>query len=366
MSSILIAQIIKEFLVIIRDKKTRFILIIPPILQLFIFAFAITLEVSHATIAVFNQDSGAYSRAYIDDLSHSSLVKKIIPIYQQKEIRENIDEQKVLLALIIPPDFSKRLAQKKAPILQLISDGRRANAAQIASAYINSISSAFLHKKIALDPQVSPVVVRYWFNPNLSYKWFIVPSLTGLLAMMISLFLASLSIAREKEMGTFDQLLVSPISAAEIISAKLFPAIAIGMLLGNLMIFCAVVFFQLPFMGSLFLLEITLFFFILSIAAIGLCVSAVCNTQQQAILGVFAFVVPLILLSGFATPIDNMPQILQCIAHWNPVTHYLIIARDTFLKAPNMTIIFRHLAPIILVTLVSLIFSTYFIKNKLE
>jgi ABC-2 type transport system permease protein len=366
MSSILIAQIIKEFLSILRDSKTRIILIGPPLAQLFIFSYAITLEVNNATIAIFNQDTGSYSQSYIDKLSHSYMVKKIIPIYSQQELQSTLDQRKAILSITIPDNFSAQLAQKKLPLLQMIADGRRANAAQIAMAYIQQISNQFIAEKESNTAMISPIIERHWFNPNLSYQWYVVPSLSGVLAMIIALLLTGLSIARERELGTFDQLLVSPTTNGEIILAKILPPIVIGMVLGNLMITAGVVIFSVPFVGSLFLLEIALFAFMLSISAVGLCFSAISNTQQQAILGCFALAVPLILLSGFATPITNMPEFLQHIANWVPLTHYIIIVQGTFLKALPTNIIIEHLIPMIIVAIISLTAATYLVRSKLQ
>jgi len=366
MFSILFAQIIKEFLSILRDSKTRIILIGPPLAQLFIFSYAITLEVDNATIAVFNQDTGAYSQPYIDKLSHSYMVKKVIPLYSQQQLAAVLDQRKAILSVTIPENFSAQLAQKELPTLQVIADGRRANAAQIAINYIQQISNQFISEKITLSNTISPIVERHWFNPNLSYQWYVVPSLSGVLAMIISLLLTGLSIARERELGTFDQLLVSPSSSSEIILAKLFPPIVIGMVLGNLMITAGVVIFSVPFVGSLFLLEVALFAFMLSISAVGLCFSAISNTQQQAILGCFALAVPLILLSGFSTPVANMPSALQYVANWVPLTHYLIIVQGTFLKAIPIDIIIEHLIPMVIVAFVSLTAATYLVRSKLQ
>lgn len=366
MSSMLLAQIVKEFLSILRDKKTRIILVFPPLLQLFIFSYAITLEVDHATIAVYNKDVGTYSQSYIDKLSHSYMVKKIIPVYNQQALKTILDQRRVILSVTIPQDFSAQLAQKKTPTLQVIADGRRTNAAQIAMNYVQQISNQYIAEKLSLSKALSPVIERHWFNPNLSYQWFVVPSLSGVLAMIIALLLTALSIARERELGTFDQLLVSPTSGGEIIFAKILPAIVIGMLLGNLMIAAGVVIFSVPFMGSLFLLEVALFFFMLSISALGLCFSAISNTQQQAILGCFAIAVPLILLSGFATPIANMPQALQHIANWIPLTHYLIIVQGTFLKATPINVILEHLVPMIIVAIVSMGIAVSLVRSKLQ
>ena len=173
MSTMLIAQIIKEFLVILRDKKSRIILIGPPLIQLFIFSVAITFAVSNATIAVYNQDTGSYSQSYVQKLKHSYMVKKIIPVYSNQELKKIMDERKALISVNIPENFSKKIAEKKAPTLQVIADGRRANASQIAISYVSLISNKFLASELSQNGSTNYVVERNWYNSNLSYQWYV-------------------------------------------------------------------------------------------------------------------------------------------------------------------------------------------------
>jgi len=209
-------------------------------------------------------------------------------------------------------------------------------------------------------------VVRHWFNPNLVYRWFIVHGLAGILALFSSLMITSLSIARERELGTFDQLLVSPSSTPEIIISKSLPALAIGTVLGLLMIASGVWLFQIPFTGSFWSLLASLALFILSVVGIGLMISAVSATQQQAILGAFAVGVPAVLMSGFATPVENMPVLLQWLAQAIPLTHFLIIVEGSFLKAMTFRDIFASLWPLAVIALVTLTMATVFVRGRLQ
>jgi len=364
----LYALVIKEFLSYLRDPLTRTILIGPPLMQLLIFSFAATLELSRIDIAVLNRDAGSHAKELVERLSASSLVDEIVPVNDPATLRAMIDERKVLLAMQFAPDFSRRACMGEEPSLQLLLDGRRANAAQIAERYITEIAGKLFEPRSGsstlLDSPPTPSV-RHQFNPNLSQIWYVVPSLSAVLALMISLLISSLSIARERELGTFDQLLVSPLSSGEIIAGKCIPAILIGAGLGILMMLAGVLLFRIPFTGSALWLLSTLFVFILSSAGIGLVVSSIARTQQQAILGAFALVVPLILTSGFATPVENMPIWLQNVSLANPLRHFLIIVQGSFLKALPSSDVLASTLPLIAIATLTLGLAVIVVRHRL-
>ena len=208
--------------------------------------------------------------------------------------------------------------------------------------------------------------MRHWFNPNLIYRWFVVPSLSGILAMLISLLVTALSIARERELGTFDQLLVSPATPLEIVIGKTVPALIMGSLLAGVMILAGVLIFRIPFTGSPLWLTASLGLFILSMVGIGLMLSSICRTQQQAILGTFALGVPLVLISGFATPVENMPSWLQTIAAGSPLKYYLVIVRGTFMKALPPAEVLANMWPMALIALVTLSSAIVIVKRNLQ
>lgn len=359
------AQIVKELLSVLRDPKSRFVLIGPPLVQLLIFAFAATLEVRSIDLAVFDRDAGRSGQELIRQLSASSLVQKIHVAASEDDMRQMIDRQQVIGGIVIPETFTRDRLSGRTASAQVLLDGRRANAAQVTLGYLNAITAsvdATLNERAPVDA----AAVRHWFNPNLVYRWFVVPSLAGTLVMFIALLVTSLSIARERELGTFDQLLVSPCTPMEIIVAKAVPAFIIGTALASVMMLAAVYGFGIPFTGSFSLLFACLALFILSVVGIGLTISSLCSTQQQAILGTFTVAVPAVLMSGFATPVENMPDVLQWTAEAIPLKHFLIILQGSFLKALPPAEVFRHAWPMALTALVTLGVATLFVRSKLQ
>lgn len=353
------AQIIKELLSLLRDPRARAILVLPPLLQLLIFSFAATLDVRNVSLAVYNEDSGKAASSFIADLQHASFVSEVIPIHDSREQQRLLDRGRVLLVVRIPQSFSNDRLQGRTATLQVLLDGRRANAAQVALSYLQEIAAR-------QGGRTEPVVLRHAFNPNLIYRWFVVPGLSGILSMFIALVVTALSISRERELGTFDQLLVSPTTPLEIIIAKCLPAVLVGYVMGAVMVTAAVLLFRVPFTGSLLWLVAALLLFMVSVVGIGLMVSAIAATQQQAILGAFGLGVPMILMSGFATPVENMPELLQWVAQAIPLTHFLIIVQGSFMKALPPDVIVAHLWPMALTAVVTLGGATALVRSRLS
>ena len=360
------AQFIKEVLSVLRDPRSRMVVFGPPILQLLVFAFAATLEVRNVDIAVYNQDAGRWSLELVQRLDSARFITHVRHVDSQRHLHELLDRGEVIAALSIPVDFARTIAAGDSASAQVLVDGRRSNSGQITSAYLSTIAADVGVEVVPDAPAPNPVAVRHWFNPNLVYRWYIVPGLTGILALFSSLLITSLSIARERELGTFDQLLVSPTSTPEIIISKSLPALAIGTLLGLFMISAGVFLFGIPFTGSFCLLLVSLVLFILSVVGIGLMISAVSMTQQQAILGAFAVGVPSVLMSGFATPVENMPVILQWLAQAIPLTHFLIIVEGSFLKAMPAGDILASLWPLGVIASATLTMAIVIVRGRLQ
>lgn len=360
------AQIVKELLSILRDPRSRIIVFVPPLMQLLIFTFATTLEVRNADIAVYDRDAGHWSHELVARVAAADFVNEIHTVHSPDALRELIDRRAVIAALNIGPEFSREIAAGGIGTVQVIVDGRRSNAGQITVAYLNQIAAGVSAAVQRDRTNASPVVVRHWFNPNLIYRWFVVPALSGILVFFSALMITALSISRERELGTFDQLLVSPTTTFEIIVAKTMPALAIGLVLGLMMIAAAAFVFSVPFEGSFWLLMPSLVLFILSVVGIGLMISSVSATQQQAILGAFAIGVPAVLMSGFATPVENMPTVLQWLAEAIPLKHFLVIVEGTFLKAMPASDIIANTWPLAIIALVSLTMAVVFVRSRLE
>lgn len=329
------ALIVKELLTVLRDPKGRTILIVPPILQLLVFSYAATLEVRNIDVGLLNRDSGAWSRELIERIDAAPSFSRIVPLASEEALQAAIDNREVIAALAIGPDFSRDIAAGRPAGLQIILDGRHSNASQIVAGYLSTIASGLAQEtpagKKAAGRSIT-TVARNWFNPNLIYQWFMVPNLIASIALLIGLIVTALSIARERELGTFDQLMVSPLQTHEILLGKLIPPMLIGTVHITIYILAAIFVFHVPLRGSLALLYASAFFYLGSVAGIGLFISALSSTQQQAILGAFLFLVPAMLLSGFATPIENMPGWLQPLTTVNPLRYFLVIVKGVFLK----------------------------------
>lgn len=361
------AQIVKELLSLLRDPRSRLTLVGPPLMQLFVFSFAATLDVTNVSLAVLNEDSGRWSQEMIHRLDGANFVGELTFVDTPGQLAAMIDRREAIAAVRFPADFSRDVGTGRPALAQVILDGRRANSSQITLGYLNAIASSVGAEVEAAAGRTSPeIATRHWFNPNLIYRWFIVPSLSGILAMLIALIVTALSIARERELGTFEQLLVSPAQSIEIVIGKTVPALLIGTILGSVMISAGVFAFEIPFTGSLVMLFCSLMLFILSVVGIGLMVSSICQTQQQAILGTFSVAVPTILISGFTTPIENMPGWLQLIAEASPLKYYLIIVRGTFLKALPPAEIFANAWPMALIALVTLSSAIVIVRRNLQ
>jgi ABC-2 type transport system permease protein len=353
----LLALIKKEFLAIWSDKKSRVIIIVPPLLQLLLFSFAVTLEVKNINLGILDRDNTAESQALVRKLSYSTTFTHIYRLKSEKELTHYIDTQKVLATLYIPQNFSKKLDSGEPVSLQIIADGRKSNTAQIAQAYIQR---TFL----SLYPAEDIMVNRNWYNPNLDNFWWIVPNLMGTLSMIIALMLTSLSVARERELGTFEQIMVSPISPSVLILGKTIPPLIISMIEASVIFFAATTFFGVPFMGSWVLLYLGLFAFLLSIIGLGLFISSISSTQQQGILGAFVLVVPYILMSGFATPVENMPSWLIPVTDLISLKYFLLLLKGVFLKDISFEIAITLILPMFALGIISLLFALWMFRKK--
>lgn len=365
----IISLVYKELLAVWRDGKSRLVLIVPPLVQLFVFAFAATLDVKNVQIGILNRDHGEQSIELVQRFNGAPTFSKITYLRSVDEIPSFIDNQEGVMVMSIDEQFSRNLDAKKSAEIELIFDGRKSNTAQIVAGYATSVIQQFNHDfthKYNIQQQRTTIVPRNWFNPNLIYTWFNVPNLSGVLTMLVSLIVTALSIARERELGTFDQLLVSPLLPIEILFGKSIPAVIIGMIEGTIIIMAAIYIFGIPFTGSLLLLYLGMFVFICSVVGVGLFISSLSSTQQQAILGGFIFMAPAVLLSGYATPIENMPTWLQNLTYANPLRYYLVIAKGVFLKSMPLPIILSNIWPMVIISLFTLSLSTWFFRHRLN
>lgn len=359
----LLRLIRKELQVILGDKKTRILLIAPVVLQTLIFSFAATLEVRHATLAIFNQDGGAASTELMQRLSHTPSFSRLLPVHREQEARSAMDNQEALVLLRIPPDFSRRLDANQSAPLQVLIDGRRSNSAQIALGYVSQVIQDYTTERGARPS--SHLVLRNLYNPQLDSKWHVLPSLVAIIITIGCLMVTALSVAREREEGTFDQLLVSPLTPAYIMAGKAVPGILVALVQGGIIVSIAIVGFGLPFSGSLPLLLVGLTSYGLALAGVGLFISSISSTQQQAFLGVFAFMVPAVNLSGYVAPIENMPLFFKVLAHMNPLTYCINIVKGVFLKSYGFMDALPDLWPLLLISIGTLSLALYMFRRHI-
>jgi ABC-2 type transport system permease protein len=361
------ALIIKELQTLFGDPQSRVLLFLPVILQTALFPFAVTLDVQNNTLAVLNRDAGPVSIELVQRFARAEAFTHYINLQSEQDLKSTIDNQNALLVLYIPVDFSRDVASGRATNIQGIVDGRRSNSGQIALGYVESIIQSYNNERLVEAGQIAPseIILRHWFNPNLNYKFFVLPSLVAMITTISVLIVTSLSIAREREQGTFDQLLVSPLTPGMIMVGKTVPAVIVALIQGTMILLAAVIFYRVPFEGSLILLYLSIFFYAIAVSGIGLLISSVCETQQQAFLGVFTFMMPAVMLSGYAAPIDNMPEWLQVITEANPLRHLIVIVKSIFLKGSSTEFVLDHVWPLLLIAMITNIAANWMFRRKI-
>lgn len=365
----IIALMFKEFVMILKDPKSRFVIIGPPLIQFFVFGYAATYDLKNVRYAVFDESRTLESRQLLSRLAGSENFELTKTLLSEKEIDAAIRHEKARMVIHIGPMFSRNLHTGRPATLQVIVDGRNSNVALIALGYIGNIVEQFnqeLVKKGVVNLKGPGVILvdRAWFNANLQSRWFIVSALGGLISMVVVMILTSLSVAREREFGTFDQLLVAPFNPAEILIGKSLPGMVFGLMDALLFAAGAVYWFGVPFRGTIGALILALGCFIITIVGVGLLVSSLSMTMQQALLGSFVFMMPSVILSGFATPIENMPQWLQVGTLLNPLRHIIAALRDIFLQGADVGMIWHNLWPLVLMACFTLPLAGWMFRHR--
>ncbi|MEJ2142323.1 MAG: ABC transporter permease [Gammaproteobacteria bacterium] len=365
----ILALTIKELLAVLKDKKSRIVLVVPPILQLLVFGYAATFDLNNISVAVYNEDRNAPSRELVARIIGSPHFNLHSYLENEKQITPLIDDKDVLVVLHLAQRFSADLYQGQTAKVQVIIDGRNSNTALLVQDYLRNIIRDFNLEWARHNGQPPPpatVKVRPWFNSNFESRWFIVPGIIGLLTLVITTIVTSLSVAREREAGTFDQLLVTPLRPVEILIGKSIPGILIGLVEGSFILFMATAWFEVPLRGSLAGLYLGMFLFIFSGVGIGLMISSLARNQQQGMLGAFLFMVPAVILSGFATPIANMPYVVQLITYLDPLRYFLIILRGVFLEGDTTSMLLPYYWPMILIALITLGFAGWLFRHRMN
>jgi ABC-2 type transport system permease protein len=367
----IVALMKKEFVMILKDPRSRFVIIGPPLIQFFVFGYAATYDLKDVSYAVYDESRTPESRQLLSRFDGSENFKRVRTLLSNRQINTVIDREDARLVVHIGPDFAGKIRSGRTADVQVIVDGRNSNVALIALGYINTIVASYNEGLAAggrLDERGPGIVLvnRSWFNRNLQSRWFIVSALAGVISMVVVMILTSLSVAREREFGTFDQLLVAPFTPGEILIGKSLPGMLFGMM--DALIFCAgaVYWFGVPFRGTITALVIALACFIVAIVGVGLLVSSLSVTMQQALLGSFVFMMPSVVLSGFATPIENMPRWLQLATHLNPIRYIIKALREVFLEGADVYMLWPQIWPLILMAAVMLPVAGWFFRHRAQ
>ena len=359
----------KELLAILKDPRSRFSLLLPPILQCLIYGYVATYDLNDVPYAVFDQDRSAASQELLAGLDGSGVFRRIANLRRAADIKDTINERRALLVIQIDQDFERRLLLGAQANVQVIADGRNSNTAGTALGYVNTIVETFNtdwrteHRQTGSPIRLS---TRAWYNPNLETRWHMIPALLGTLTLLQTLLLTGLSVAREREQGTFDQLLVTPFRPVEIMAGKALPSMLVGIVQATLILLVAQLWFRIPFAGSFFTLYAGLSVFVLASTGIGLLVSSVAATMQQAMLFSFMIMMPFALLSGLATPISSMPEVLQYLTLINPLRYAIDIAHRVYLEGAGLALLIPELWPLALIAAVTLSVASWMFRRRLS
>jgi ABC-2 type transport system permease protein len=358
----------KELLAILKDPRSRFMLFAPPIVQCLIFGYAATYDLNDIPYAVLNRDRSAASYELLARLDGSGVFRRVADLNRVSEVKEYIDSRRALLVVQIKEDFERRLLSGFPAELQVIADGRNSNTAGTAMGYVNTVVNDFNAAwRAARGQDGIPVRVttRAWYNPNLETRWHMIPALIGTLTLLQTLVLTGMSVAREREQGTFDQLLVTPFRPFEIMVGKALPPMLVGLSQATLILLVAQLWFQIPFAGSFLTLYIGLGFFLLAAVGMGLLLSSIAVTMQQAMLYSFLLLMPFSLLSGLATPIQSMPHFLQLLTLANPLRYAIEIAHRVYLEGAGLNLLLPQILPLTLIAAITLPIASWLFRHRL-
>ncbi|MFO3674826.1 ABC transporter permease [Pseudomonas protegens] len=355
----------KEFLAIVKDPANRVILIAPAIVQSLLFGYGATYDLNYVPYAVLDQSQGRASTELLARFDASGVFARVSTLTSVDEIAPVIDRGSALLVLHIAADFDERLSRHENAGLQLILDGRNSTTAGMAAGHIANLVADFNQQFLAVDNAPVRLETRAWFNSNLQTRWNIVPGLIAALSMIQTLMLAALSVAREREQGTFDQLLVTPLTPFVILLGKALPSVLIGLLQSSLILLIGLFWFKIPMIGSVLDLYLGLFVFTSACVGIGLSISALSANMQQAMVYTFVLMMPLILLSGLITPVHSMPEALQLLTYLDPLRFAIDLVRRIYLEGATLADVSWNLVPMLAVALVTLPLAAWLFRNRL-
>jgi len=367
----------KEFLQFKRDPKMFGIILIAPIIQLIFLGYAATFDVEVVHTSIYDMDKSEESRKLLDEFNSSGYFSFDYYPNSYDELQENLENGKSILAIVIPNDFEKKFKKNQTAKIQAIFDGSDGNTASVSAGYVNSIILNYA-QNILLDVQrksgkkllshsIMEAETRVWYNPELKTRKFMVPGIVGLLLMIITLILTSLAVVKEKEIGTMEQLIVTPIKSYHLIIGKLVPFAILGFVTVIIVLTAMTLIFDIPIRGSIIFLFFTSFLYILSTLGLGLFVSTISKTQQQAMmLAIFIIMLPMVYLSGFVFPIENMPKLIQFTTYVIPLRYFMVIIRGIILKGIGFAELWQETFVLFMIGIIILYLSSLRFQKRLE
>jgi ABC-2 type transport system permease protein len=353
----------KEFIQVFRDRKLRFFLIVPPLVQLLAYGYVVNFDIKHVALAVFDESRTMESRQLIDRFASNDWFNVKYFVKSQKELLHLVDRGDISMALWIQWDFATRMRQGKSGRLQVIVDATDSNAALIVNRYagtvINDYNQAHLDRRLARQGQGQaaqaglPLEIepRAWFNSNLISRYSMVPGVIAMVVLLVSLMLTALSVVREKEIGTLEQILVTPIRPLDLMLGKTIPFVLISIAEVAMVTAVGILWFEVPFRGSFLVLLLGTIAFLFNSVGLGVLISTVASTQQQAMMAGNLFLTPAILLSGLIFPIANMPVFFQYLTYLNPLMYFVIVAQGVFLKGAGLGLLWPQITAMALLGL---------------
>jgi ABC-2 type transport system permease protein len=371
----------KEVLLALRDPRLRFLIILPPLIQLVAFGYAANLDLRNIPIAIYDEDRSSISRDLAFAFSSSGYFRVAATVRNPADINELMDRGKVKAVIHFGPDLAARIGSQRTALVQVIVAGTDSNTASLVQSYSLQIFERFnrsrLEKLLEQNPLLKRILpagpqgivqpeIRIWYNPDLVSRNFYIPGIISLVIMVSVLNLTAMAVVREKEVGTMEQIMVTPIRPIEFILGKTIPFALIGIFQVALVSIVGVFWFSVPMRGSLALLFFCLLIYILSILSLGLFISTISRNQQQALVTTFFFTFPIILLSGFIFPIANMPPVIQYVTYFNPLRYFLVIIRDIFLKGSGVDILWPQMVALLAVGLAVMSLAVRRVRKTLD
>jgi ABC-2 type transport system permease protein len=344
----------KELRQIFRDPRLKRMIFIPPLIQLIAFGYAVNTDIKNTATFVVDHDGSQESRELIDAFTSTGYFRVIGRSQRPAELVEALDGGDAAVGIEIPVDFARRLPTQDGARVQVIIDGTSSNSATVAQGYTGLIVQRYALERAAAQGALPSGAIdlrtRAWYNAELKSRVYNVPAVIGLLIMLLTLLLTALAVVREREMGTLDQLAVSPLSASELMLGKTLPVVLIALMDLCLIVALAILWFGIPMRGSFLVLLLASLFYITAGISVGLLISTLSRTQQEAIMTMFLFLLPAIILSGFFYPISSMPRFFQWLTLFNPVRHFLEIVRSVFLKGGGLDILWPQFLALLLMS----------------